>query len=152
MAIWSGIKRTGKKFIKNQQAIGRQRAVVRKDRRDYEKKVQASVQTARRDTYMNEAQKSARIKAKMDAQRRFNPSPKQQASSGMTAEAKALIYGSGFGSPTSAQRVASHIQRSRSPTKKKKKKSTKKRSPQKRSSSPQQSQSQSDFYNLIYNS
>ena len=155
MGMWDNLKKSGGKFVKNQQAIGKVNAKARAERREYEKKVQKSVLTARRDAYHIEAQKSAKIKAKMDAQRRFNPSPQQQSSGGMSAEARSLIYGGGWGSPTQtsvSHQVASKIQKSRSSTKKKKKGSTKKRSPQKRSSAPKQSTQKSDFHNLLYNS
>jgi len=148
MGIWDNVKKSGKMFIKNQKAIGKRNAGIRADNKAYEKKVQASVKEARREAYHIQAQKSARVKAKMDAERRFNPSPQQQASGGMSAEARALIYGSGsFGSPSPVKQAVQRQLQSKSPTKKKKK-STKKRSPQK----PQQSQQQSDFHNLLYNS
>ena len=128
MGVWDNLKKSGKKFVKNQQEVGKVNAKARAERREYEKKVQQSVLTARREAFHTEAQKQARIRAKIDAQRKFNPSPSQQASGGMTAEARSIIYGSGWGSPTPAkQQVVSHIQKQRSSPKKKKKKKSKTR-------------------------
>ena len=150
MGVWDNLKKSGKKFVKNQQEVGKVNAKARAERREYEKKVQQSVLTARREAFHTEAQKQARIRAKIDAQRKFNPSPSQQASGGMTAEARSLIYCGGWGSPTQSpvkHQVASNIQKSRSKPKKKKKGLTKTRTITKYIEKPRD-----PLHDLLYNS
>ena len=94
----------------------------------YRDEVNVAVKKARRDTYKKEAVVQARLKGKILAKQKFNRSPQSSGGGGMTAEARSIIYGSGWGSPTPAkQQVVSHIQKQRSSPKKKKKKKSKTR-------------------------
>jgi len=63
-------------------------AGIRADNKAYEKKVQASVKGGKERGISHPSTEKCKVKAKMDAERRFNPSPQQQASGGMSAEAE----------------------------------------------------------------
>jgi len=119
MGIFDSLKKSGKRFVENQQEIGRRNHALKQEKKKYNDELKKAVKSARRDAYKKEAINSAKIKAKMDAQRRFNPT--QSSGSGMSAEARSIIYGSGgFGSPQ--QKVVEKIVQQRSSTPKKKKK------------------------------
>jgi len=67
----------------------------------YRDEVNVAVKKARRDTYKKEAVVQARLKGKILAKQKFNPTPQASGMNGMTSEARALIYGSGgFGNIT----------------------------------------------------
>ena len=81
MGIFDNIKKGAKSY-----AVAYKKSSAEK--RKYKEKLQSAVQKARRESYKTEAVKSARVKAKIDAQRRFNPSTQVRAiGGGMTAEA-----------------------------------------------------------------
>lgn len=71
------IKQSGKRFIENQQEIGRKNAQLRKERKEYEADVKQAVLSAKRQAYKSEAIKQAELKAKIEAKRRYNPDPNQ---------------------------------------------------------------------------
>lgn len=48
-----------------------------KDQSNYDAKLKAEVKKARREAYLDQARKSARLRARLDAKRKFNPSAKQ---------------------------------------------------------------------------
>lgn len=91
------------------------------DNKKYRNEVNNAVKEAKREAYKKEAVKQAQLRAKIQAKQKFNPTPQSSGSGGMSAEARAIIYGSGgFGSPQ--QKVVEKIVQQRSPVKKKKKK------------------------------
>lgn len=117
------------------------------DKKKYRNDVNEAVKQAQREAYKKEAVKQAQLRAKIQAKQKFNPV--QQAGGvggGMSAEARSLIYGSGFGSPAPQKQVI--VKRIiQNKTKKKKKKS-----PQKRyySPAPASNPQQDALKRLIY--
>lgn len=92
------------------------------DNRKYKNEVNDAVKQARREAFKKEAVKQAQLRAKIQAKQKFNPSPQASGlGGGMSAEARALIYGSGFGSPQiPKERIVQKIVQNRSGKKKKK--------------------------------
>lgn len=92
------------------------------DNKAYRNEVNEAVKKAKREAFKKEAVKQAQLRAKIQAKQKFNPV--QQSSGlggGMSAEARSIIYGSGFGSPQiPKERVVERIVQNRSPKKKKK--------------------------------
>ena len=109
MGFYDNIKKGAKGYAKDWQKSSA-------EKREYTQKVSEAVKKSRREAFLKEAEKQARLKAKLDAQRRYNP-PQQQRSqvSSMSDQARSILNG-GFGSP--AQRVEQKIVK---PKKKKKK-------------------------------
>ena len=126
MGFLDTIKKHKENFVKQQQEIGRKHHALRQDRKKYNEKLKREIREVRKKEYKKEAISSARVRARIDAKKRYNPT--QSSGGGMSAEARSIIYGSGsFGSPTPAkQQVIQKIkqQQKRSPVKKKKKRST----------------------------
>lgn len=121
MGFFQELKKHKDNFVKQQQEIGRRNQGLRQEKKKYNADVKKAVTSARREAFKTEAISSAKVKAKMDARRRYNPTPQSQGS-GMSAEARNIIYGSGFGSPTPVkQQVVEKIIQQRSPSKKSKK-------------------------------
>lgn len=92
------------------------------ENRKYKNEVNDAVKQARREAFKKEAVKQAQLRAKIQAKQKFNPSPQASGlGGGMSAEARALIYGSGFGSPQiPKERIVQKIVQNRSGKKKKK--------------------------------
>jgi len=93
------------------------------DNRAYKQEVGEAVKQARREAFKKEAVKQAQLRAKIQAKQKFNPTP-TSAGGGMSAEARSIIYGGGFGSQMNVpkEKVVTRIVQNRSPKKKKKKK------------------------------
>ena len=100
MGFFDTVKKGAKSYAKDWQKSSA-------EKREHNQKVSEAVKKARREAYLKEAETQARIRAKLDAQRRYNPSPQQRSiGGGMSDEARRLLYG-GFGSPV--QRVEQKI-------------------------------------------
>ena len=121
------------------------------DNRAYRNEVNEAVKKAKRESFKKEAVKQAQLRAKIQAKQKFNPSPQASGiGGGMSAEARALIYGSGFGSPqVPKERVVQRIVQNRSPTKKKKKKGSKTRTIVKYVEKPRSSDPVSDILSRL---
>jgi len=108
MSFFTNLKKGAKGYIKEYKKSST-------DRKQYQDKLKLQVRDARREAYLEEAKKSARIKAKLDAQKRFNPTPQQ---SRPYSVPQALMDPIGFSSPK--QKVIQQIQRKKSKKKKRK--------------------------------
>lgn len=123
MGILDNIKKGAKSYSDNYKKTSA-------DNKKYRSEVNEAVKVARRKSYKSEAVKQAGLKGKIMAKQKFNPTPQTSGGAGgMTAEARSLIYGSGFGQPQqtqATQRVVKQIQKTRASPKKKKKRSKQK--------------------------
>lgn len=116
MGFFGKVKAKTRVFIDNE----RKKA---QEHREYNKKLKDAVKKSRREAYMKEAQRQAQLKAKIDAQRKYNPTPQQrQARMGGLSIPSSLLDPVGFSMGTE-QKVVQKIQQKRSSKKKKKKKS-----------------------------
>jgi hypothetical protein len=128
MGIFGNIKKGTKDFIRREQEKAR-------DQREFDRQVADAVKKKRREAYLKEAERQAMLRAKIDAQRKFNPKKSQQ-SFGLNIP-QSLIDPVGFTSGNYSQKVANKILKNR----KKKKKSRSSTAPKKDA-----------FHDLIWNS
>lgn len=122
MGIWGNVKKGFKAYGDDFKKMQEKSAKRRKENRAYKQDVNQAVTKARREAFKIEAQKQARIRAKLDAQRKFNPTPQQR--SGGLGIPQSLLDPVGYASRSSIktkEKVIKTIAKNRSPKKKKKK-------------------------------
>jgi hypothetical protein len=97
MGFFDNVKKGARSYADNYKKTSAENKAYRND-------VNEAVKKARRETYKKEAVVQARLKGKILAKQKFNPSPQRSSMNGMTSDARALIYGSGgFSNPKPQQ-------------------------------------------------
>ena len=94
MGFFDNVKKGARSYVDAYKKTSAENKAYRDD-------VNVAVKKARRETYKKEAVVQARLKGKILAKQKFNPTPQASGMNGMTSEARALIYGGsgGFSNP-----------------------------------------------------